>query len=686
MSDLSQHTTHEPGSSSLPSVAILGADALLAARPATPVQLAHACLVAGYSAVFPATWGDEIVAAAYLDRIGSRTAMPTIACACPRVEERLLASGHDLAPYLVTLASPPVATARYLRALYGQHRIHITYVGRCPGANDEAIEETRAPEEFLAFLAERNIDPADQPYLFDSVIPPDRRRYYSIPGGIPATQWLSSSGALQLVELDSDDLAIDLAQILLAEQPALVDVTPSVGCWCSGGTGTNGSRSMRKEVVALEPPRARSEILDPSLVVDVQRIMSQECPTAPHIDEEGGVADADPRTVDFVSHVTVADVPTPDTSEPVAFAESAPPTHPPPIAEARESVAPFDTSPVLADAIGEIDESPLWSGVVNVPSDLLLPISTLEPAAPEARVSITAEPVAPTEPSAEPLTISPMLAKSRRSFTTAPVVLVGSGRALPRAYVARRRSGDDPMTPVAAPLPELKESDSIVAQPDADLEAEPVRRPTPATTMEAIATTQPVDATEPVAEPAAMPEPVPTPEPLGSSQVWEDKPGHPPPAGRTVTIPLPPTHLRPVPRPGSERPALLVVIVALSIAAAALAYQQLSSGRGGRPASSGNGAPASVDAATPSSPAQSMPVRMDSNPQTSDTLSRSSTGIVTGDSTNAQTPRKQPVDSTDAFVFPRRRSELPAGPDSTRDAILRRRARIDSMARAMKTP
>ena len=44
------------------SVVVLGADAVLAALPATPVQLAHACRALGYDVAFPASWGDEVVA------------------------------------------------------------------------------------------------------------------------------------------------------------------------------------------------------------------------------------------------------------------------------------------------------------------------------------------------------------------------------------------------------------------------------------------------------------------------------------------------------------------------------------------------------------------------------------------------------------------------------------------------
>jgi hypothetical protein len=96
----------------LPSVAILGVDALLAARPATPVQLAHACQAAGYAAVYPVSWGDELLAAACVRRVAARGDEPAIFCACPHVSDALLEVGSDLARFLVPLVSPPVACAR----------------------------------------------------------------------------------------------------------------------------------------------------------------------------------------------------------------------------------------------------------------------------------------------------------------------------------------------------------------------------------------------------------------------------------------------------------------------------------------------------------------------------------------------------------------------------------------------
>src|SRR5258708_2236551 len=118
-------------------IVILGTDALLAALPATPVQLAHACLRAGFVNVVPASWGDELIAAAVLRRLPRFGNGPAIQCSCPIVAHRLLTVGGDLRPVLLPLVPPPVAVARYVRTLAQPSRARITYVGGCPRAVGE---------------------------------------------------------------------------------------------------------------------------------------------------------------------------------------------------------------------------------------------------------------------------------------------------------------------------------------------------------------------------------------------------------------------------------------------------------------------------------------------------------------------------------------------------------------------
>ena len=263
----------QPDTARIPSIVILGADALLAALPATPIQLAHACMRVGYQHVLPSSWGDELIAAATLRELHNHSFAPAIHCSCPFVANRLLAVGPDLRPFLISLLAPPAVLARYLRTAQGPRKLRITYVGRCPGAADEAIDARLTPEELLAVFADHQIALDQEPDAFDSVIPPDRRRYLSQPGGLPTpeTLWLANANggsARTLVELYGDELPVELAQHLLAGRPVLIDVAPKLGCVCSGATADGDPQLARARVAALEPPRASSPVIDDTLLPD----------------------------------------------------------------------------------------------------------------------------------------------------------------------------------------------------------------------------------------------------------------------------------------------------------------------------------------------------------------------------------------------------------------------------------
>src|SRR5690349_7458652 len=223
--------TTTTNSSGIASIVVLGADALLAALPATPIQLAHACALIGYQSVVPASWGDELIAAASLRALRHHGHLPAIQCSCPYVMQRLFAAGTDLRPFLVSLVAPPVVLARYLRAIQAPRKLRITYVRGCPGATDESIDARLTAEELLATFVDHQIVLEEQPEVFDSVLPPDRRRYRSLPGGLPTSEMLWSNdndghGARSVVELYGDELPVELAQHLLAGKPVLIDVAP----------------------------------------------------------------------------------------------------------------------------------------------------------------------------------------------------------------------------------------------------------------------------------------------------------------------------------------------------------------------------------------------------------------------------------------------------------------------------
>ena len=264
-------SSESPRSSHTVPIVILGTDALLAAQPATPVQLAHACLRAGFANAIPASWGDELIAAAVLKRLPQFDGGPAIQCSCPIVAHRLLSVGGDLRPAMLGLVAPPVAIARYVRALSGATPVRITYVGGCPGANDDAIDIRMRPDALLALLAERDIVIEDEPRVFESVLPPDRRRFRSQPGGVPTAESLwSDVGARTLVEMDTEDFVTELAQQLLTGKNVLIDAGPHLGCVCSGAVAGVAVKDARAGVVTLEPPRAMMPVVEEQAPIDLE--------------------------------------------------------------------------------------------------------------------------------------------------------------------------------------------------------------------------------------------------------------------------------------------------------------------------------------------------------------------------------------------------------------------------------
>jgi hypothetical protein len=252
------------------SVVIVGIDMVLAARPATPIQLAHACLSLGFDAVVPASWGDELVAADCVRRMERRAGGPAIYCACGLVAGRLLGGGPDLAPFIESFVSPPVAAARYLRALMPGRAMRLTYLGGCPAAIDPSIDVRMRPAEFLGLMFERGMLLAEQPKVFDSVIPPDRRRWCSLPGGLPHPEALwRDGGGYSLAELPGDDLSAELAQRLMAQERELIDVAPGAGCLCCGARPDVEPARARELVMAYEPPRAPHAPVDFRASVDL---------------------------------------------------------------------------------------------------------------------------------------------------------------------------------------------------------------------------------------------------------------------------------------------------------------------------------------------------------------------------------------------------------------------------------
>jgi hypothetical protein len=163
---------------------------------------------------------------------------------------------------MVQTASPAVAAARYARQAFSPRNLNITYVGACPGARHTSIDERCVPDELLRSLAEHDISISDMPTVFDSVLPPDRRRFVSLPGGCPSQEalWQASDGRM-LREVTQPTFSTDLAQTLVWREHVMVDVAPSLGCACAGSCSRLGARTGRVAVMAVEPPRATQPVL-----------------------------------------------------------------------------------------------------------------------------------------------------------------------------------------------------------------------------------------------------------------------------------------------------------------------------------------------------------------------------------------------------------------------------------------
>jgi hypothetical protein len=230
-------------------VAILGTDAVLAARPVDPVQLTRACQLAGFDFVVPVSWGEELIAAHLAGRIGSANgAGSMVAAVCPLAAEHL--AGTALETPIVTTVSPPVATARYLRAAFQPRTVHVTYVGACPGANHPEIDVHCLPEALFTRLTESGIDITRQPRHLDGHIPAERARYASSPGGMPDSNWLLAHTGHRVVE--AAPITADVVAQLYRDESVLIDLATSCRCVCA---------SHRITVARLEPPRSQTPVV-----------------------------------------------------------------------------------------------------------------------------------------------------------------------------------------------------------------------------------------------------------------------------------------------------------------------------------------------------------------------------------------------------------------------------------------
>ena len=247
-------TTGEP--ERVRAAVIFGNDAVLAARPHTTAQLTHACGAAGFDIVVPPSWGDELIARASLEQLRNRPEQLIFVCTCERVRGVLPATLPEGAGR-VALASPPVATARYLRSVHGASLL-VTYVGDCPGAADPSIDARFSPLGFLASLHRQGIELAAQPNEATQTEADRWRRYESAPGGLPALRYLARAPIDRVVrEADSVEAAVSIPA---GRARVVIDLAEASGCSCAQD---------RSRIAELEPARASVPIVAAPRALDL---------------------------------------------------------------------------------------------------------------------------------------------------------------------------------------------------------------------------------------------------------------------------------------------------------------------------------------------------------------------------------------------------------------------------------
>lgn len=252
------------------SIAILGNDAQRAAAPATPVQLMHGTLAAGFDAVVPASLGDELVAGETLRLARLCGRRPVVQCACPFSLTELCKREANLNDVTVAVAPAPVALARALR-LERTEPQHITYIGACPGANDPSIDLQVAPAAFLRGLTQKGIDLSAQPEVFSDRLPPDRRRYLSLPGGAPRADLVESLLRRSVVTLPGGmNPLLAVADAMFDGGVTLIDPAGAYHCVCAGSDRAITITEARQQIEAQEPLRSSSPIFEAPAWLDLR--------------------------------------------------------------------------------------------------------------------------------------------------------------------------------------------------------------------------------------------------------------------------------------------------------------------------------------------------------------------------------------------------------------------------------
>jgi diguanylate cyclase (GGDEF)-like protein len=255
-------------------VLILSVESAAWFYPATPEQVVNACYAAGFGVVHRGVLGDELVAKQYLDLWSEEEwglSGTTIRSTCPVIVETIKNQYPELIPYLAPVATPIEAEARYLKQMYGEDT-PIVYTGVCLTEGGQDVDAAITLAELEGIFKKRGVKVQDQP-LFFSRIPEERRRYWSIAGGLPLELLKEEDHASRrfrkvrgLGALEGIARAVGVDRIDLG----FVDILPCEGCLDHPLLGPKDELFRRRVIVgATEPPRATAPVTVEGIDIEV---------------------------------------------------------------------------------------------------------------------------------------------------------------------------------------------------------------------------------------------------------------------------------------------------------------------------------------------------------------------------------------------------------------------------------
>lgn len=256
-------------------ILVLGSEAAVFFYPATFEQIVNACRALGFRQVYSSALGDELVAREYLKIWGSLDGGTVVRSTCPITVEYIRRRFPELLRVLAPVATPAAAAARYLRAAYGSEPVRIVFAGPSGvGApeGEDGMDAAITFEDLASMFHARGLDPLRMSREL-TALPQQRRRYLSVPGGLPlpmlAGERLNSLRVRRVRGLAG--VAAVARAVADGEQLGFVDLTAWDGSLAHPSMGPAEELFARKRIAqAVEPRRAAHPVVDEGVAVDLR--------------------------------------------------------------------------------------------------------------------------------------------------------------------------------------------------------------------------------------------------------------------------------------------------------------------------------------------------------------------------------------------------------------------------------